>query len=133
MMHLTLKRLELRGQVGWRVGAAIWRQGGVRRRCEIWSSQRVDGRGSGNGIWNVKNKLKIKMFQKKEANAKEKKRKEKKRKEKKRKEKKRKEKKRKEKKRKNIALLVFCDIQFLKACYSNTRYTSGEEIVSISW
>jgi hypothetical protein len=29
----------------------------VRRRFDMWSSQRVDG---GNGIWTVKNELKIK-------------------------------------------------------------------------
>jgi hypothetical protein len=29
-------------------------------RCLIWSRQRVDGGGMGNGIWSVKYKLKIK-------------------------------------------------------------------------
>jgi hypothetical protein len=38
----------------------MWRPGGVGRRCEMWNSQRVDGVGTGNGILNVKNKLKIK-------------------------------------------------------------------------
>jgi hypothetical protein len=27
----------------------------------MWSSWRVDGGGAGNGIWSVKNKLKIKL------------------------------------------------------------------------
>ena len=39
---------------------STWRQGGVGRMCGMWSSQRVNGVGPGNGIWNVKNKLKIK-------------------------------------------------------------------------
>jgi hypothetical protein len=50
MMHLTLKRLEApgslevggRGQVGWRMGTSMWRQG-VGRRYEMWNSRRVDG------------------------------------------------------------------------------------------
>jgi hypothetical protein len=42
----------------WGVEASMWRPGGVGRRCGMWSSQRVDG---GNGIWSVKNKLKIKL------------------------------------------------------------------------
>jgi hypothetical protein len=50
---------ELRGQVGWAVGASMWRQGWVGRSCGMWSSLRVDG-GEGNGIWSVKSKLKIK-------------------------------------------------------------------------
>jgi hypothetical protein len=29
----------------------------VGRKCEMWSSGRVDG--AGNGIWSIKNKLKI--------------------------------------------------------------------------
>jgi hypothetical protein len=33
----------------------------VGRRCGIWSSQRVDRRGAENGIWSIKNKLKIKL------------------------------------------------------------------------
>jgi hypothetical protein len=40
------------------VGTSTWRKHRVERICEMWSSWRVDGR-AGNGIWNVKNKLKI--------------------------------------------------------------------------
>jgi hypothetical protein len=51
MMHLTLKRLEtpgsLEGQVGWGGGVGCGADGG-------WVG------GAGNGIWSVKNKLKIK-------------------------------------------------------------------------
>jgi hypothetical protein len=60
MMHLTLKRLEAPGSLAvmWSggVGASTWRQGGVMRRCGMWSSQRVDGR---SREWNMecKNKL----------------------------------------------------------------------------
>jgi hypothetical protein len=36
-----------------------WRWGEVGRRCGMWSSRRVDG------IWRVKNKLKLKYFFKK--------------------------------------------------------------------
>jgi hypothetical protein len=40
----------------------MWRQGSVERRCGMWSSRRVDGGGElGNGLWSVKNKLKIKL------------------------------------------------------------------------
>jgi hypothetical protein len=46
MMHLTLKRLEALGSLGVRWGG----DGGIHveigwggERCEIWSSQRVDG------------------------------------------------------------------------------------------
>jgi hypothetical protein len=35
---------EFRGQVGWGVGTATWRWGGV-RRYGMWSSRRVDGEG----------------------------------------------------------------------------------------
>jgi hypothetical protein len=57
MMYLTLKKLEAPGsrEVRWDGG---WEQGGVGRRCGMWSSQRVDG-GVENGIWSVKNKLKF--------------------------------------------------------------------------
>jgi hypothetical protein len=55
MTHLTLKRLEAPGSLEVRWGGA-----GVGRRCGMWSSQRVDGGEAGNGIWNIKNKLKIK-------------------------------------------------------------------------
>ena len=48
---------KFRGQVGWGDGASTWRR--VGRRCGMWSSHRVDW-GKGNGIWSVKNKLKIK-------------------------------------------------------------------------
>jgi hypothetical protein len=34
----------------------------VGRRCGIWSRQRMNG--AGNGIWSVKNKLKIKLNKK---------------------------------------------------------------------
>jgi hypothetical protein len=37
----------------------MWRQSGVERRCGMWSRGRIDGE-IGNGIWSVKNKLKIK-------------------------------------------------------------------------
>jgi hypothetical protein len=43
MLHLTFKRLEFKGQVGWGLGAFTWRWGGVVRRCEVWNSWRVDG------------------------------------------------------------------------------------------
>jgi hypothetical protein len=57
MMHLTL---EFRGQVGWRVwghphGDGVGWGGDVGCEAVGW----VDG-GPGNGIWSVKNKLKIK-------------------------------------------------------------------------
>jgi hypothetical protein len=53
MMHLALKRLE--GPESLEV-----RWGELGRRCEMWSSRRVNGeQGAGNGIWSVKNKLKI--------------------------------------------------------------------------
>jgi hypothetical protein len=41
------------------VGAFTWRQGGVGKRCGMWSSWKADGGGVGNGIWSVENKLKI--------------------------------------------------------------------------
>jgi hypothetical protein len=48
------------------VRASLLRRGGVGRRCRIWSSQRVDDGGwVGNRIWNIKNKLKIKLNLKK--------------------------------------------------------------------
>jgi hypothetical protein len=31
---------EFRGQVGWALGASMWRWGGVERRCEMWSNRR---------------------------------------------------------------------------------------------
>ena len=34
---------EVRGQVGWELGASTWRQGEVGRRCGMGSSRRVDG------------------------------------------------------------------------------------------
>jgi hypothetical protein len=43
----------LRSQVGCVVGPTMWRQGGVGRRCEMWSSRSLDG-GARNGIWSVK-------------------------------------------------------------------------------
>jgi hypothetical protein len=49
------------------VRASTWRQGGVLRRCGLWSSWRVDGRG--NGIWSVKSKLIIKLKEKKKINS----------------------------------------------------------------
>jgi hypothetical protein len=53
MMHLTLKRLEAPGslEVSW------W---GVGRKYGMWNSQRVGG-GAGNGLWNVKNKIILKI------------------------------------------------------------------------
>jgi hypothetical protein len=45
------------------VGEYMWRHGGVRRRCGMWSSLRVDG-GIGNGIWSGKTKIEIKNFKK---------------------------------------------------------------------
>jgi hypothetical protein len=48
---------EFRGQVG---GGIHIEMGGVGRRCGMWSRQRVDGGGTGNGMWSVKTKLKIK-------------------------------------------------------------------------
>jgi hypothetical protein len=42
-----------RGQVGWGGGDIHVEMGGVGRRCEMWSSQRLDG-GLSNGIWSVK-------------------------------------------------------------------------------
>jgi hypothetical protein len=66
-MHLTLKRLEspreFRGQVRWQVRASTWRQGGVGRRCGMWSRRKVDGGRAGIGIWSVKNKLKRKEIE----------------------------------------------------------------------
>jgi hypothetical protein len=57
MIHLILERLEATGnlEVRWgrEVGASMWRQGGVGRRCGMWSSWRVDG-GVGNGTRSVK-------------------------------------------------------------------------------
>jgi hypothetical protein len=47
------------------VGASTWKRGMVRRRCGVWSTQRVDG----DREWNMdcKTKLKIKLnFFKKE-------------------------------------------------------------------
>jgi hypothetical protein len=43
------------------MGASTWRWSVVDRRCEMWSSQKVDV-----GAWNVeyKNKLKIKLNKK---------------------------------------------------------------------
>jgi hypothetical protein len=57
MMHLTLKRLEAPGslEVRWGEGWRHPHEDG--RRCEMESSQKVDG-GEENGIWSVKNKLK---------------------------------------------------------------------------
>ena len=56
-MHLTLKRLEAPESVEVRWGrsgvASTWRQSGVIRRCGVWRSPKVDGRGS-NGILCVK-------------------------------------------------------------------------------
>jgi hypothetical protein len=53
MMHLTLKRLKAPGSLEVRWGGAweisTWRQG-VRRRCGMWSSWRVDG---GGREWNI--------------------------------------------------------------------------------
>jgi hypothetical protein len=43
------------------LGASTWRWGGVGRKCVMWSRWRVDG-GTGNGIWSVKNKLKMKII-----------------------------------------------------------------------
>jgi hypothetical protein len=46
------------------VGASIWRQGGVGRKCVMWSSLRGDG--GGGREWNmeytkiIKNKIKLK-------------------------------------------------------------------------
>jgi hypothetical protein len=45
--------------VEWGVGASTWIQGGVGRRYGMWSSKKADGVAE-NGIWSVKNKLKIK-------------------------------------------------------------------------
>jgi hypothetical protein len=45
IMHLTLRRLEAPGSLDVRwdgYGASTWRQGGVGRRWETWSSRRVD-------------------------------------------------------------------------------------------
>ena len=38
---------EFKGQVGQGVRASMWRWGGLGRRCEMWSSQRVDLEGQG--------------------------------------------------------------------------------------
>jgi hypothetical protein len=57
------KNEHILGGVG--MGASTWRRGGAGRRCEMWSSWRVDGGGVGNRIWNVKIKLKIKTRQNK--------------------------------------------------------------------
>ena len=66
-MYLTLQRLGAPGSreiwwdkdgertSSWRWG---WGLGGRGRMCGMWNSWRVDG---GNGIWSVKNKLKIKL------------------------------------------------------------------------
>jgi hypothetical protein len=50
MMHLTLKRLHAPGslEVRWGVGVGIhMKTGRVGKRCGMWSSQRMDGRGQG--------------------------------------------------------------------------------------
>jgi hypothetical protein len=49
MMHVTLKRLEAPGysKMGW---ASMRRQGGVGRKCGMWSIQKVWG----GGEWNMK-------------------------------------------------------------------------------
>jgi hypothetical protein len=39
--------MEFRGQIVWGVGASMWRQGGVGRRCGVWRSRKVEGRGQG--------------------------------------------------------------------------------------
>jgi hypothetical protein len=63
MMYLTLKRLEVTGNLEVGCGAEV---GSIHvcevgRRCGMWSSRRLDG---GVvvliGIWSAKNKLKIK-------------------------------------------------------------------------
>jgi hypothetical protein len=41
----------------------MWRTGGVGRGYEMWICKRVYG-GVGNGIWSVKNKLRIKLNKK---------------------------------------------------------------------
>lgn len=49
-------------------GASTWKRGMVRRRCRVWSTQRVDG----DREWNMdcKTKLKIKLiFLKKRENS----------------------------------------------------------------
>jgi hypothetical protein len=38
---------EFRGQVGWGLGSSTWRWGGMGRRYEMWSSQRLGGVGRG--------------------------------------------------------------------------------------
>jgi hypothetical protein len=62
MMHLTLKRLEAPG--GLRSGGVGG--GGIQVEkewggLELWDMEQSEGGwGAGNGIWSVKNKLKIK-------------------------------------------------------------------------
>ena len=63
MMHLTLKRLEAPGslEVRWGGGWGIHVETGSRGE-ERWDVEQLEGGwgGAGNGIWSVKNKLKIK-------------------------------------------------------------------------
>jgi hypothetical protein len=61
MMHLTLKRLEVPGSIEVRWGGGMKHPHGVGwggRRCGMWNSWK-DNWGAENGIWSVKNKLKI--------------------------------------------------------------------------
>jgi hypothetical protein len=66
MMHLTFKRLEASGSLDVRrgeegVGISTWRQDGGEE--ELWNVEQSEGRwgGVGNGLWNVKYELQIKL------------------------------------------------------------------------
>ena len=61
-MHLTLKRLEAPGslEIRWGRGGDIHVEMGWGGE-EVWDVEQTEGGwGAGNGIWSVKNKLKIK-------------------------------------------------------------------------
>jgi hypothetical protein len=64
MMHLTLKRLEAPWSLEFRCGGSR----GIHVKMgwggeKVWDVEQIEGvLGAGNGIWTVKNKLKIKLM-----------------------------------------------------------------------